>query len=140
MTHDERNITTRLCLVGLLFGCAINSVASDFKTAVESLVESSCMDCHDADTDTALNFDQLGFDLTDADAFKHWEKVFDRVEQGEMPPPKERRPDAALLANALAALRQNLRVADAERQKRVASRFADSLARNTSSRSATCLA
>jgi hypothetical protein len=117
MTHDERNITTRLCLVGLLLGCAFTSVAGDFKTAVAPLIEASCMDCHDADTETALNFEQLGFDLTDADAFKHWEKVFDRVERGEMPPAKKRRPEAALLANGLDALRQHLRAANTERQR-----------------------
>lgn len=118
MKHDKRTLPTGLCLAGLWLGCALTSVAGDFKSAVESLVESSCMDCHDADTDTKLNFDQLGFDLTDADAFKHWEKVFDRVEQGEMPPAKKGRPDAALLANALAVLRKELRDANAELQKR----------------------
>lgn len=118
MRRDKQTFLIGLCQIGLLSGCAFTVAAGDFKSAVAPLIESSCMDCHDADTDTNLNLDQLGFDLTDADAFKRWVKVFDRVERGEMPPAKKRQPDAALRAKALDALRHDLRTANAERQKR----------------------
>ena len=75
---------------------------------VEALVEASCIDCHDADTKTALNFNELSFDLTDADAFRMWEKVHDMVDSGEMPPEKKPRPDPNLKSPALKSLHQHL--------------------------------
>ena len=44
------------------------------KAAVSPLVEASCIDCHDADTDTPLNFEKLGHDLSDAATFRPWVK------------------------------------------------------------------
>ena len=61
---------------------------------VEQLIEASCIECHDAETKTKLNFESLGYDLSDADTFRMWERVYDRVQSGEMPPKKKPRPDA----------------------------------------------
>ena len=54
---------------------ATTSLAYDFKSEVSRLVESSCIYCHDADTETRLNFEELSHDLRDPDAFRTWEKV-----------------------------------------------------------------
>ena len=85
--------------------------------SVESLVEASCFDCHDADTKTTLNLDALSFDLTDADAFRMWEKVYDMIDSGEMPPEKKPRPDPKLKNDALASLHQHLRDTSLAQQK-----------------------
>ena len=85
---------------------------------VEALVEASCIDCHDADTKTALNFDPLSFDLADADAYETWEKVFDMIESGEMPPEKKPRPDPNLRNPALESLERHLRDTSLAKQKR----------------------
>ena len=87
------------------------------RQSVESLVEASCFDCHDADTKTALNFDELSFDLTDADAFRTWEKVYDMIDSGEMPPKKKPRPDPKLKNDALASLHKHLRDTSLAQQK-----------------------
>ncbi|NRB73414.1 MAG: DUF1592 domain-containing protein [Verrucomicrobiales bacterium] len=87
------------------------------RPSVEALVEASCMDCHDADTKTALNFDELSFDLTDTDAFRMWEKVYDVIDSGEMPPKKKPRPDPKLKADALQSLHQHLRHTSLAQQK-----------------------
>ena len=53
-----------------------------------------CMDCHDSDTSEGdLNLEILKFDLKSKESFKHWLHVYDRVETGEMPPKKKKRPN-----------------------------------------------
>ena len=74
-----------------LFLCA-NVSAQSFKSNVAPLVQTSCMDCHDADTETRLNFESLGYDLTNSETFRQWEQIFDRVRNGEMPPKKTHDP------------------------------------------------
>ena len=85
---------------------------------LKALVEASCIDCHDADTKTVLNFGDLGFDLADADTYETWEKVFDMIESGEMPPEKKPRPDPNLKKVALKSLKRHLRDTSVARQKR----------------------
>ena len=78
------------------------------RQSLEPLIESSCIECHDADTKTALNFENLGFDLENEDAFRMWESVYDMIESGEMPPKKKPRPDPDSKKAALASLHQHL--------------------------------
>ena len=89
-----------------------------FRVAVKPLIEAHCIDCHDADTKTPLNFEELGFDLNDPPTFAAWEKVFDRVTKGEMPPAKKERPAKDLLTSSLTALEKALHVTNAAQQKR----------------------
>jgi hypothetical protein len=100
---------------GSMLGAA---VAQSVKTDVTRLIESSCISCHNADTETGLNFEALGYDLSDAKTFRKWERVFDRVRKGEMPPESEDRPDPKHLKVALASLQHDLRSASIDRQKR----------------------
>ena len=37
----------------------------DFKAEVAPLVKAACLKCHDGDTKTRLDFEQLGYDLSD---------------------------------------------------------------------------
>lgn len=93
------------------------SCADSFSPDVQSLIQSSCIDCHDAETDTPLNLEQLDHDLTNRDSFKTWEKVFDRIRLGEMPPASESRPNKDQLAKALASLETNLHETNLKVQK-----------------------
>lgn len=86
------------------------------RSAVQPLIDASCIDCHDADTNTPLNLEALAFDLEDPDTFRKWEKVHDAIVSGEMPPKKKKRPDPALLEPAQATLSQHLFAASAARQ------------------------
>ena len=83
---------------------------------VRPLIEASCIDCHDANTDTQLNFEKLGHDLSDAATFRQWVKIFDQVESGEMPPKKKKRPDRVIKNKALTTLHQHLRDASLTKQ------------------------
>ena len=82
--------------------------AQSFESAVAPLVESSCLQCHGAQTVTPLNLSQLGFDLTDAETVRAWTKVYERVEKGEMPPASARGPDAEVVETALGSLKDAL--------------------------------
>lgn len=95
------------------------ATAQDFKEKVAPLVAASCVHCHDAGTETDLDFESLGHDLTDPDTFRKWEAIFDRVEAGEMPPASEDRPDTEQLKTATDSLKTDLLAASLSRQKRV---------------------
>lgn len=72
--------------------CCADSGATDARDeivpqAVDQFVRSNCLDCHDGpDADGGLDLATLGRDLQDENLFAKWERVFDRVHQGEMPP------------------------------------------------------
>jgi len=100
----------------LLSGSAL---AQSFPEAVTPLVKASCIGCHDGDTKTGLNLGDISHDLSDTRTFRRWEKVFDRVRNGEMPPESEDRPDPGQRKTALASLETGLRAASLARQKQV---------------------
>ncbi len=58
--------------------------------AAPAFVEQHCVDCHD-ETVAKGDFDitALSFELSDRAIRDRWTRVFDRIEQGEMPPPKK---------------------------------------------------
>ena len=82
--------------------------AQSFETEVTPLVEASCLRCHGDRTVTPLNLARLGFDLTDHETFKAWEKVYERLEKGEMPPVSAPQPDSAVVETALGSLKRAL--------------------------------
>jgi hypothetical protein len=57
---------------------------------IATLIEQNCTDCHDAETKKGkLDLTALTFDLADPKGMERWVQVFDRVENGEMPPKSE---------------------------------------------------
>lgn len=71
-----------------------------------SFVEKHCLDCHDDATNKGdFRADLLGEDLADPENQKAWSRVLARVEFGEMPPPKEKRPESKDRLAALSALK-----------------------------------
>ena len=94
--------------IALLF-FALPIYGQAFKEAWAPLVEASCIDCHDANTDTPLNLEKIGHDLSDPNTFRQWVEIFDQVDSGEMPPKKKKRPDRVIKNKALATLHQHLR-------------------------------
>jgi len=108
----------RIIVIALLLLIGLSAHGQAFKDALAPLVEASCIDCHDANTDTQLNFEKIGYDLSDAVTFRQWVKIFDQVDSGEMPPKKKKRPDRAIKNKALATLHQHLLDTSVARQKR----------------------
>jgi hypothetical protein len=81
-----------------------------------TFLEEHCFDCHDAETKKGgLDLTALKLDLTDAATFADWVKVHDRMRDGEMPPPKKKRPPEAETKALLTALDASFREASAAR-------------------------
>ena len=67
---------------------------------VRAFVERHCIECHDSEMKKGgLDLTALKFDLESPKEFPMWVKVHDRVDEGEMPPRKKARPEAARIAN-----------------------------------------
>ena len=79
-----------------------------FRESANALIESSCIDCHDGSQSNGLDFNKLQNDLTDPDQFRKWERIYDRVKSGEMPPKSESRPDSKHVSAALDSIRKSL--------------------------------
>ena len=86
----------------------LDDLSAADSTAVSALIEASCIDCHDGDTKTPVNLEDLTFDLQDPKRFRAWEKVFDQVHKNKMPPKKKPRPDPAQKQAALNWLQSEL--------------------------------
>ncbi len=60
---------------------------------LEPFLRSHCADCHgDGADEGGFSFDDLKIDLSNAETFAVWERVFDRVEKREMPPEEVEQP------------------------------------------------
>ena len=60
---------------------------------VTPFLEQHCVKCHDADTRKGnLDLTTLKAEYLDPENFARWVKVHDRIQSGEMPPKKEKRP------------------------------------------------
>lgn len=74
-----------------------------------AFLETHCFECHDEDVQKGdLDLTNLEFDLDDPRNFLTWSRVFERVENGEMPPAKKPRPSEAELAKFLVDLESDL--------------------------------
>lgn len=81
---------------------------------VPAFLDQHCVECHDADVKKGgLDLEALKYDLANADAFQEWQKVFERVRDGEMPPKKKPQPAKADAEKFLASLKPELVKADA---------------------------
>lgn len=64
--------------------------------ALHSFLAGHCVECHDAETQKGgLDLTSLRMEPSDPKNAAAWVKVYDRVDSGEMPPKKEKRPAAA---------------------------------------------
>ncbi len=92
--------------------------AQDAPAAVRAFVEKHCLGCHGADEPKGgLDLSALRFEPRDPKAFAAWVEVHDRVRDGEMPPAKRKRPEAAEQAAFLEALSRPLAAADRAREE-----------------------
>lgn len=112
----------RLTILGtLLFGFN-GFVRADweetFSETTHPFLSAHCIHCHDEESKKGgLNLDALSKDLADPEAVRPWVLVFDKVTEGEMPPPKKKtkKPDPKQRETFLASLSDALEVADRKR-------------------------
>src|SRR5256885_9514648 len=87
-----------LARFSLLLAVTGTVMAGDVPLAVLQFVENNCVECHDTDTKKGgLDLTALKFDPANSTNFSRWVLVHDRVSNGEMPPKKKPRPEAAEL-------------------------------------------
>jgi len=100
MYHHVRSLRLSslivVCLIGICV-CSLPGDASDRRRGSESFPASpdrsffqkNCYDCHQGDSkEGGLDLAQLGVDLDNPHTERHWIRVFDRIQSGEMPPPE----------------------------------------------------
>ncbi len=105
-----------IAVVSVVFlSLSVPAIATDLDT----LIHSSCIECHDANTETRLDFTTLGYDFENPESFRKWVHVFDRVKSGEMPPAEEDRPSKTGRAMALAFLKNELSRVNLRSQKTI---------------------
>jgi len=67
--------------------CAGRAAGTDLPAPSRAFVATNCLDCHTGeDADGGLDLTALGTDLRDEALFARWVRIFDRVNDGEMPP------------------------------------------------------
>jgi hypothetical protein len=113
----ESVLKTRAFVLLLIWGASAPLMGSTSRAAepprVREFLNKTCYDCHDADTKKGgLDLTSLKMDFGDPENFNKWVYVFDRVHDGEMPPPKKKQPERADKDAALAALGNALTAAD----------------------------
>lgn len=100
----------------LLLISAGSSRAAERPEPIVALIDQHCAGCHDSfASEGDLDLTSLEFDLDEPDNFRRWQRVFDRVRAGEMPPEGEPRPAADSVGPFLKSLEENLTEADAAR-------------------------
>lgn len=82
--------------------------SSAFEREFAPLLQASCLACHSDTVLSTLNLATADYALDNPATFRLWERVFDRLERGEMPPPPLPPPGAAVVEPAMAALEQAL--------------------------------
>ncbi|MFT5498471.1 MAG: hypothetical protein ACI9TH_003885 [Kiritimatiellia bacterium] len=97
-----------------LITCATALRAKESTLAqVQPFFDRHCFDCHDDETQKGdLDLTQLKFNPADPATFATWERIYDRVRSGEMPPEKKPRPDKDHQASFLTTINVPLLAAD----------------------------
>lgn len=111
----------------MILATAFAAVATGFSQTfppkdVEAFFSEHCYDCHDDTTSKgSLNLFDLEFQLDQHANFEVWERIFHRVEHGEMPPEKKPRPDEKKKAEFLKVLEKPMLAADLKEKKEIGS-------------------
>ncbi|NBV21559.1 MAG: DUF1592 domain-containing protein [Proteobacteria bacterium] len=105
-----------LCGVLLSAGALAAPAASDFDKAVAPFLGEHCNRCHDEKVHKGeFRVDNLSRDFLMGGSASKWAEVMDRISSGEMPPKKEKKPDAKEAAKVVEWLATRLKEGEAMR-------------------------
>ncbi|MEM9704383.1 MAG: DUF1587 domain-containing protein, partial [Planctomycetota bacterium] len=109
---------SRVFLTAALSLAVAGSSFADVRAETAAFVNAHCTDCHAGEfAEAGLDFETLSADLADSATFAKWERVFDRIETGEMPPADYPQPSLADKRALLGPLSERLtRAHAAERE------------------------
>jgi len=113
-----RNMTRTAWTLAMAFAAASAAAAQDeAQGVVRKFLQAHCTECHGAEVQKRnLRLDTLPREFAKPELFASWVKVHDKIESGEMPPPKRDRPSKEEVASVLKALRKDLEKADLARR------------------------
>ena len=97
----------RIIAIALAMPCLTAPVHA-FEADVAALIQKHCMACHTGTILAPLDLAGLGYDLADPATFGAWARVYERLEDGEMPPVGALMPEPGELATALASMKESL--------------------------------
>lgn len=87
--------------------------AAEPPAPLAAFLDAHCLECHDAEVKKGgLNLLDLSFAPEDPALFPTWQRVYERVRDGEMPPAKKARPETGEQETFLASLGEPLLSAD----------------------------
>ncbi len=87
--------------------------AAPLKPSANHFFEKHCLECHDADSEKGgLNLEKIDYAMSGRAQTDLWTRIFDRIENGEMPPPKQAQPILEEREAILAAIQPALTKAD----------------------------
>ncbi len=103
-------------LVGwILSSSAVCSARAELPEHTLTFLETHCLECHDdLSAEGDLELHGADFDAADPANFALWSNVFARVDDGEMPPPDEPRPDPGELSAFLGTVATHLAAVERE--------------------------
>lgn len=111
---NRANLTCAVFILGVMALSASSLFSQNLPPkSIEAFLSDNCFECHDDSTTKGdLNLLDLNFKLGKNTNFKTWERIYDRVKDGEMPPKKKPRPDAEKQKVFLKSLKEPLLAAD----------------------------
>ena len=93
------------CFVATLLAQLTTICSFAFEEEFKPIYTSSCIACHANELLSPLNLATLSYDLNDVHAYRKWERVYDRLVRGEMPPEPMPKLDSAVLEPVLKAMK-----------------------------------
>lgn len=97
-----------LILIGLCLA-ALEAASSPAPAPITALIKQHCLDCHDSESHKGgLNLESTAWNPSDPAEFNRWVKVFDRVDEAEMPPKKKAQPSTSMRSAFLKTLGNEL--------------------------------
>ena len=97
-------IRTAVVVLAAVSALSSTTPARAFEDDLKPLVQKYCIACHTGTVIAPLDMAGLGFDLGDAATYRSWVRIYERLENGEMPPAGALRPEPADLARRLPTL------------------------------------
>lgn len=104
-----------MVVVSTLFALPMTTIGQ-VPSSISQFLQTHCVDCHsDRDSTGGIQFNDLGFDLSDQEIARRWILIHDRIAAGEMPPADTDQPDTATTASFLKTLGTAIQVAEHSR-------------------------
>ena len=93
----------------LFLAAALPTFAEQLPATCRKFLDAHCAECHDAEINKGgLDLTTFQFEPTQPTNFARWVSIYDRVNNGEMPPKRKPRAEAAELASFLKSLSKPL--------------------------------